>query len=174
MPLPTTRAYVSDADADDYFIHTFRHGEWVPLSIGEKTIALQEATRALEALCYKGEKCSDTQPLKWPRKVDGTDCCAAADCTTLPPQMVEATCELALALHNDKTALLTTGGTGSGAVKRNKLGDLEQEFFEPGAGDSKVSNNAPLVLQKFPWLVDMLSCYADLVVGSSRVLSRCC
>lgn len=173
MPLPTTKAYVSDADADDYFIHTFRHGEWFPLTTGEKTIALQEATRALETLCYKGKLCSDTQPLKWPRVVDATDCCAAADCTTLPPQMVEATCELALALHKNQTALLSAGGSG-GAIKKNQLGELSQEFFEPGAGDSKVSASAPDVLQKFPWLVDMLSCYASVSVGSSRVLSRCC
>ena len=175
MPLPTTRAYVSDTDADDYFIHTMRHAEWIALTVGEKTLALQEATRWLETLCYKGELCSSTQGLKWPRKIDGTDCCGAVDCTTLPPKMVEATCELALSLHQNPTSLFGGGPASSttGSVKRQKLGDLEQEFFEPSSGDSRYGPSDPMVLQVYPWLGDLIGkCYLEGSFGSSRILAR--
>ena len=172
MPLPTTRAYVSDTDADDYFIHTFNHATWFALSAGEKTIALQEATRWLETLCWQGEKCDPVQPLQWPRKLAAAGCCSAADCTTIPPQMVEATCELALQLHQNQGAMITAPATGQAGLftKRQKLGDLEVEFdqFAPGtAGASAVPSSTPLVLQKFPWLKDLLKCFT--AVGSSNL-----
>ena len=170
--LPSGGSYVSEADADLYFANTFRNAEWTALTSAEKTIALQEATRALETLCYKGDKCSDTQALKWPRQVDASDCCAAAACTALPPQIVEATCELALQLEKNKTALIGGSSGGTGAVKRQKLGDLELELFEPGAGDRKVGASAPLVLQTYPWLIDMMSCYLQGSYGNSRILAR--
>jgi hypothetical protein len=180
MALPTTRAYVSDADADDYFVHTFRGNEWIPLTVTEKTLALQEATRALETLCYKGEKCSDTQPLKWPRKLDEAGCCAAADCTALPSQMVEATCELALSLHKNPTAIFGGGISGAGAqgaIKSNKLGDLQQDFYDVKDGQASSSRygpESPKVLQAFPWLSDLLGCWADVGGRGARILSRCC
>lgn len=175
MPLPTTRAYVSDTDADDYFIHTFNHTAWFALTLGQKTIALQEATRWLETLCFYGDKCSSTQPLKWPRTVAASDCCAGADCTTLPPQMVEATCELALALHNNQTTLITATSTTQPGIftKRQKLGDLEVEFdqFAPGSpGAASSASSGPYLLQKFPWLKPILRCYAE--VGASNLMLR--
>ena len=175
MPLPTTRSYVSNDDADDYFVHTMRGTEWGALSTGEKTLSLQEATRWLETLCYKGEKCSSTQTFKWPRKNASSDCCSEVVCTTLPPKMVEATCELALALHNNPTSLLGGGPAASttGSVKRQKLGDLEQEFFEPSSGDSRYGPSDPMVLQVYPWLGDLLGeCYLQGSFGSSRILAR--
>ena len=173
MPLPTTRAYVSDTDADDYFIHTFNHTAWFALTTGQKTIALQEATRWLETLCWQGEKCNAAQPLQWPRKLAAAGCCGAADCTTIPPQMVEATCELALQLHQNQGAMITAPATGQAGLftKRQKLGDLEVEFdqFAPGtAGAAAAPSTKPLVLQKFPWIRDLLQCY---MVGRSSQLA---
>lgn len=169
MPLPTATQYVSDADADNYFIGSFNHAEWFALSVGEKTVALHEATRWLEQLCFKGEKCDPAQPLKWPRTIAATDCCAAVDCTTMPPQMVQATCELALQLHKNQTAIIGAGTTGG--IKKAQLGGLSVEYFE-SATTAKVSDSAPLVLQQFPWLVDLLGCVADLKVGNSRIIAR--
>jgi hypothetical protein len=173
MPLPTTRAYVSDTDADDYFIHTFNRTTWFALSVGEKTIALQEATRWLETLCWGGEKCNPSQPLQWPRKLDAAGCCNAADCTTIPQQLVEATCELALQLHQNQGTMITAPATGQAGtfIKRQKLDVLEVEYdqFAPGtagAGGGS-SSSGPLVLQKFPWLKDLLKCFTS--VGSNQL-----
>lgn len=178
MPLPTATAYLSAADADTYFATSFNNAAWTALTAAEKDLALQEATRWLETLCYQGEKCSNTQALKWPRKIDDTSCCGAVDCTNLPPQVVEATCELALMLHKNPNAMIgVVGAAGAtGAVKRQKLGELEQEFFEPSsssANNSRYGVNAPLVLQRFPWLGDLLGeCYLEGSFGSSRIIAR--
>jgi hypothetical protein len=171
MPLPTARAYLSDADADDFFIHSFNSAEWFALTVGEKTIALQEATRLLEGLCYNGTRCSDTQPLQWPRTIDSTGCCAAVTCATLPPQMVQAVAELALALHKDQSAVVGSGNAQK--IKSASLGSMSVTYADAAA--SKVSVTAPLVLQRFPWLADMLGpCLMKTATGSSRVLHREC
>jgi hypothetical protein len=180
MALPTATAYLSAADADTYFATSFNAAAWTALSSAEKTVALAEATRWLETLCWKGEKCSDTQPLKWPRKADADGCCGAVACTALPDAMVQATAELALGLHQNKTAIVggVVGGGTTGAVKRQKLGDLEQEYFEPASGapsGAKVGNTAPLILQRFSWLIDLLApCYLEGSFGRSRIISRTC
>ena len=87
----------------------------------------------------------------------------------MPPQMVQATCELALQLHKNQTAII--GGTTGGGIKKAQLGGLSVEYFE-NATATKVSDSAPLVLQQFPWLVDLLGCLADLKVGNSRIIAR--
>jgi len=180
MALPTATAYLSEADADTYFASSFNAATWAALTSAEKTVALAEATRWLEALCWKGEKCSDTQPLQWPRKQDAAGCCSAVVCTALPEAMVQATAELALGLHQNKTAIIggsTSTGT-MGAIRSQKLGDLQQDYYDVKDGQTttgKVSATAPLILQKFPWLVDLLGpCLLNVAAGSSRVLSRCC
>jgi len=180
MALPTATAYLSEADADTYFATSFNAAAWTALSSAEKTVALAEATRWLETLCWKGEKCSDTQPLKWPRKADADGCCGAVACAALPEAMVQATAELALGLHQNKTAIVggsTSTGT-TGAIKSQKLGDLQQDYYDVKDGQTttgKVSATAPLILQRFSWLVDLLSpCLLDVSAGSGRVLHRSC
>ena len=181
MALPTATHYLANVDADTYFATSFNNAAWTALTGPEKTLALGEATRWLEQLCWKGAKCSDTQPLQWPRKADKTNCCAAVVCTALPTQLVAATAELALALHQNKTAIINgvaAATVTTGAIKSQKLGDLQQDFYEPGGSSSSSSSNrfgpsAPLVLQKFPWLSDLLGeCLMSGSFGSSRILAR--
>ncbi len=175
MGLPTAKAYVSDADADSYFVGSFHGNEWMALTIGEKTIALREATRWLETLCYKGELCQKTQPLKWPRTTDEDDCCPAADCTTIPPQLEEATCELALQLHKNQTSIIGGSTATTGAIQSQQLGDLSQSFYDGKSGSAatrKYGPMPPMVLQKFQWLGDLLGCYMRASYGSSRIIQR--
>jgi hypothetical protein len=173
MALPTATHYLANVDADAHFATSFNNAAWTALTEPEKTLALGEATRWLEQLCWKGTKCSDTQPLQWPRKADKTSCCAAVVCTALPTQLVAATAELALALHQNKTAIIG-GSSSSGAIRRAQLGGLSVEYFEGGAGSaSKYGANAPLLLQRFPWLGDLLGeCYMDGSFGRSRIIAR--
>ena len=166
-------AYLDQTDATTYFANSFNAAAWATLTAAEKDTALAEATRWLETLCWKGEKCDPAQPLAWPRKIDGTGCCAAVTCTTLPPALIQAVAELALALHQNKTAII--GGVASGgAVKKAQLGGLSVEYFEGGVqSTSKYGPNAPTVLQRFPWLGDLLGgCYMQGSYGSSRIIAR--
>ena len=168
-------AYLDQTDATTYFANSFNAAAWATLTAAEKDTALAEATRWLETLCWKGEKCTPVQALAWPRKIDATDCCMEATCTTLPPAMIQAVSELALALHSNQGALIgTTVATAAvGPVKRQKLDALEVEYFDPrsaGATATATAPTGPLVLQKFPWLRDLLKCYVDL--GSGNLMRR--
>jgi hypothetical protein len=166
-------AYLDQTDATTYFANSFNAAAWATLTAAEKDTALAEATRWLETLCWKGEKCDPAQPLAWPRKIDGTGCCAAVTCTTLPPALIQAAAELALALHQNKTAMIG-GGSGGQVIKSAQLGSMSVEYFEGGAGSaSRYGAKAPLVLQRFPWLGDLLGeCYMQGSYGNSRIIAR--
>ena len=72
----------------------------------------------------------------------------------------QACAYLALNLFNDPNAIIPGVPTPTpqrGAVKMQKLGELQQEFFAPSDVGTKIGVSAPIVLQKFPWLVDVLA-----------------
>ena len=87
--------------------------------------------------------------------------------------------EAALALSKAPSAVIGGGAVTSttGAIKEQKLGDLMQSYYDVKDGQatsSKYGPNAPMILQKFPWISDLLGCYMTQGYGSSRVISRCC
>ena len=148
---------VSIADADAYFATTPRDAEWT--AVADKQIWLNEAYRWLGQLCFDTTK--------------GT-CCGM----TFDQAWVAANSELALALSKSPNAIIggpSTGGV-TGAIKRNKLGDLEQEFFDVKDGSvsaSRFGPNDPIVLQRFPWIADLLGCFMNLQKSSgTRVIAR--
>lgn len=170
-------SYITNAEADTYFLGTFNAAAWAALTEDEKTVALAEATRWLETICYSGALCDEDQPLQWPRAVDATGCCPAAVCPDLPAKMVQATAELALALHRNPESLLPPLPAGPGRIgfrKREKLGDLEVEYYAPSretlTGAGRVGPSAPLVLQAYPWLVDMIGCWITSSIGTARLV----
>ena len=156
IPAPTDALpVVSITDATAYFLKTPRNAEWVALT--DQQIWLNEAQKYLGQLCFDQD----------------ADCCGRV----FTEEWIAAVSELALALSKNPTAIIGGGASASaGAVKRNKLGDLEQEFFAPGESNqgSKYGPNAPKVLQAFPWLGDILGCWLNVATGTSRVISRCC
>ena len=147
---------VSVADADAYFLTTPRNADWV--AIGDKQVWLNEANRWLGALCFDQAK----------------DCCGRS----FNAAYTEAVSELALALSKSPAALVGSGASSGGAVqlvKRQKLGDLELEYQAPSAGTvvaTKYGPNAPLVLQRFPFLGDIIGCWLNVATGSSRIIAR--
>jgi hypothetical protein len=163
--LPAGSSYLDPVDASAYFANTFNAAAWNAIPAPEQTIALAEATKWLDTLCWYGDKCDPAQAMSWPRKIDATNCCDAATCTTLPPAMIQAVAELALALHRNPTALISgsVATAATGAVKRQKLGDLEVEYFDPrSAGASTAApgtTKGPLLLRTFPWLRDLIGCW---------------
>jgi hypothetical protein len=86
----------------------------------------------------------------------------------------EAVSELALALSKDPTALVGGGASNAGAIKSASLGGLSVTYKDEATATSRYGAQAPLVLQRFPWLGDVLGCWLKVSTGSVRVLHRSC
>jgi len=151
-----TLPIVTTADADSYFATTPRLVAWEAVADPDTQIA--EASTWLSALC-------------WDEKAT----CCGNDFTAAYTRAVS---ELALALSNNPTALIGTGAgstSATGAIKRQKLDVLEVEYFEPSSGSASTTSRygprAPLVLQKFGWLGDIIGCWI-LNTGNSNLMLR--
>ena len=147
MTLPT----VTVADADAYFLTTPRNAEWLAIGPNHQ-VWLNEAQRLLGQLCFDETK----------------DCCGKK----ITDVWTEAVSETALALQKNPTAI--TSGGSSKEIKSASLGGLSVTYADGASTTSKVSSSAPLLLQAFPWLVDLLNCWLKTSTGASRVISRCC
>ena len=174
-------SYISVADADGIWGNTLNSAAWSALTEANKQQALMASTSALEALMYSGVRCSPSkddanlqQALQWPRS--GYTCKGiTATCAEIPLQVRQACSYLALSLFNDPNAIIPGVPSPTpqrGAVKMQKLGELQQEFFGPSDVGTKVAVSAPIVLQKFPWLIDVLGCWLDGNYGQSGIIDR--
>ena len=181
-------SYVTIAEADDFLSNTQYTTTWQGNTEAEKSKYLNAATFWLETLNYGGTRCdpstdNDTLPqsLKWPRSgvtCDGIE----ATCSFIPKQIKEATAIIAANLTANPDAITGPIGGGGGAaagtyVKRQKLGELEQEFAEYSSADSSCDNcDDPPLISAFPWLKDLLGCWASIInPAGGRVLTReCC
>jgi acyl-homoserine lactone acylase PvdQ len=152
LPLITT------AMANTYFATTPREAQWAAITGAEQAISLTEAQTWLGQLCWNTT----------------ADCCG----NTFDASYTRAVSELALALHSNPTALI--GGAAAtaalGPVKRQKLDALEVEYFDPrGSGATATATaptaKGPLVLQRFPWLKDIIGCFLTNT-GSSNLIRR--
>jgi hypothetical protein len=175
---PAADSYISLEEATAYFSGGLMADDWT--EVANQEAALREAARWLNTLPWVGECCVAGRYLAWPRQ-GATCCCEDAACDMVPAQVRQAQAELALQLGSNPALL--TGGVGvvqtgdRGPVKRQKLGDLEQEFFDPrsegGTTTSSATAGQPTLLQKLPWLADMLNCWvAKTGTGSSRIIGR--
>ncbi len=174
---PAADSYISLEEADAYFAGGLQADAWA--AVASKEAALRDAAKWLNTLPWVGECCVAGRFLAWPRQ-GATCCCEEASCGMVPAQVKQAQAEVALQLGSNPS--LVTGGIGAvpgerGPVKRQQLGDLSQEFFAPGEGSSSSSSaanpNAPTLLQKLPWLADVLGCWiAQVGTGSSRIIAR--
>ena len=173
---PNANSYVTLAQANAYFDNSPYSQDWKNHSDAFKEAALIQATQYLDALAWAGSCCASTQRLQWPRK--GITCrCKEAVCTEIPNDIETATCELAFQLAHDPDAITgnVKGNGATGPIKEQQLGDLKQSFYEPPSGPSgsKYPPTAPLVLQTYPWLGDLIgSCWLTGSYGSSRILAR--
>jgi hypothetical protein len=144
---------VTLAAADTYFETVPDSSTWTDKTTDAKNRALISATRWIDALTFYGDRCTETQALKWPRDnytVDGVDLA----CSLIPQGIKVATYELARALANDTDAV--TGSTGtSGIYDEVKLGDLQVKY-KSSSTTSGVINN---VFDVYPWLQSYLGPY---------------
>lgn len=131
------------ADLDAYFAAGLNAAAWEALSPEQKAAALAEAQRWLATLCWD----------------PAADCCGR----DYEAALLMATAELALALATDPQAVIS-GPSDGRWVKRERLDVLEQEYdmLQPDQGISAPNSNYPLIVQRFPWLRDILGCWLQL------------
>ena len=152
--------------------------EWESTSVEDREKALIVATRWLDTLDYKGERCSETQRLKWPR--DGAECDGqVSTCDEIPYAIKEATVILAWQWIQEPSSFPGFGGAaGDGApagtyIKRQKIDVLEIEYDQFNANqynDDCNDCNLPAILQEFPWLADLLGCWLKPQAGDNRLI----
>lgn len=125
-------SYVNVADADAYFAASVNFATWSALTADAKGRAIISAVRFLDRMKWQGQKTDPTNALEWPRSglsyPDGTP----VDPATLPTRLVQATCELSVAIVNDPS-IIGAPGTGSN-IERVKAGSVEVDFFRPTIG----------------------------------------
>lgn len=178
-------SYIDVATADAFYADSLKAADWGALTQQEKEIALIASTANLEVLSFAGTRCSPStddpakeQRLQWPRS--GATCKGvAATCAAIPNEVQSACAMLALDLHKNPDAIWggapSSGGT-TGAIQSQQLGDLSISYYDVQSGTmttGKVDDTAPLVLQRFPYLIDILGCWSKTATSSGgRVLLR--
>lgn len=129
-----TNSYVDVADADTYFLHAIHATAWNDAEETTKESALVTATRMLDRQNWDGEKYQDapTQVLDFPRSgltdSEGNE----VDETTVPQEVIDATCELGLALIEDVT--VQSDRNTSSNIKKLKAGSAEIEYIRGQSG----------------------------------------
>ena len=169
----SSNSYLTLATAEQIAANMPDGPDWIAETTDKKNLSLIQATRWLETLNYQGDRCKASQRLKWPRKdakCDGV----TSDCSGIPYPIQEA--EVALAIqYNNKPSLFPGNGSGNTAptgtyVKRQKLDVLEIEYDEFNNAESSSCDSCgdPAIIQAFPWLIDLLGCWASGNSGSNR------
>lgn len=149
----SANSYVTLAEADTYFETVPDSSTWTDKTDDQKTRALISATRWIDALSFYGDRCTETQALKWPRedyKVDGIKLV----CTLIPQQVKVATYELARAFANDTDSITGTSGT-SGLYDEVELGELKVKYKDSSTTPGLINN----IFDVYPWLETYLGAY---------------
>ena len=95
---PSSNSYVDLAEASAIAQTLPFAADWAATPNDDLERALIAATRWLETLNYKGERCTETQRLKWPR--DGAECDGqVSTCDEIPYEIKEAEVILAWQVH---------------------------------------------------------------------------
>ena len=155
MPLPI----ITSTQVGDYFLQTARNADWV--AVASKDIVVHEAQTWLGQLC-----------------LDSTRSCCGLN---FVDAWLMAVSEVSLALSQNPNAVIPSGVTTStgtkGAIKSQKLGDLQQDFYDVKDGSASTGGrfgpNDPKILQAFDWVYDILSCYlVGVRIGKSGLILR--
>lgn len=149
----SANSYVTLAAANTYFETVPDSSTWINKTDDQKNRSLISATRWIDALTFYGDRCTETQALKWPRdeyKVDGIDLA----CTLIPEGIKVATYELARAFANDTDAITGTSGT-TGIYDEVELGELRVKYNKTSQTSGVINN----VFDVYPWLQTYLGPY---------------
>ena len=171
-----SNSYVTMANAVGIAQNMPGGGEWAALDEETRNLSLIQATRWLETLDYRGDRCSASQRLKWPRS--GAECDGVtSDCLGIPYPIQEAAVALAIKYSENPANFPGYGGGGSAPtgtyIKRQKLDVLEIEYdqFDNAVASSCDTCGDPAILQTFPWLADLLGCWVTgIATGDNKMI----
>ena len=159
----TANSYVTLSEANDYFDTSPDSSTWTNKTDDQKKRSLISATRWIDTLVFYGDRCDESQALKFPRtnyQVDGVE----LSCSTIPNNIKYAQYELARALANDTDAI--TGTTGKdGNFSEVKLGDIQVKYNTDSQGTGSINN----ILDVYPWLQSYLGAYMLGGAGSFQL-----
>ena len=159
----TANSYVTLSESNAYFDTSPDSSTWTNKTDDQKKRALISATRWIDTLVFYGDRCDESQALKFPRtnyQVDGVE----LSCSTIPNNIKYAQYELARALANDTDAI--TGTTGKdGNFEEVKLGDIQVKYNTASQGTGAVNN----ILDVYPWLQSYLGAYMLGGAGSFQL-----
>lgn len=129
-----TNSYINLIDAEAYFLHKIHAADWDSATDPTKTDALVTATSMLDRQNWQGSKTQEapTQALDFPRTglTDPEGTAIASD--AVPQFVLDATCELALALIQNLS--VQTQKNTEQNIKRLKAGTAEIEYFRGISG----------------------------------------
>ena len=173
-------SYMSLTEADQLHAGTLLETEWQSYTNAEREAGLMHATTLMDTLDWLGLRCNvpsvddatKPQALRWPRS--GVSCNGIdAVCEFIPLDVLKAQGYLALQVLKDPTLVNPAPNPVPPGlyVKRNKLGDLEQEFAEyANSSFNNMTGSDAGLLKKFPWLADFVGCY--LASRGNRIIAR--
>lgn len=128
--LADAESYISVADTDAYWADV-GDSLWATLNETEKEQALRRAVRFMKAIYrtkWAGRRVLQTQALDWPRyNVLVEDLPVPSN--TVPQEVRDACAELAI--RAAAGPLLDDADTSSTQIKKDKVGALETEYFQP-------------------------------------------
>ena len=155
-------SYQTVADADAYFMNSLNVLKWNALDVDTKGAALINAAMWLDTVSYAGTRCTDVQAMDWPRQ-GVTGQCGTATCAAIPPEVIMAQAELALALGINPDLITGSPGTSPQRTytQREKLDVLEIEYATLSDASQSRLVNTPLLFRQVPWLQPMLRCWFD-------------
>jgi hypothetical protein len=153
IAMPTTTLAlpaVVVADVDDYFAAGLKAAAWDLLSPSEKAASVNDSILWLGTL-------------HWDLEADCQD-------RVLDDAYLAAVSELALALFRDSGALIGPLSNDGRMIMEERVEGLAlhyapQPFFQPGARGN-------LLQQRFPWLRQLIGCWADFGINKEIRLYR--
>lgn len=150
-------SYISTVDATTYFGQRLYSDDWISANDADREKALTMARRFIDQQQFAGDRTAADQMLAWPRTG-----IANVDSATVPQDVVDAQCEMALALIrgdltlNDATrgvrslreqvGALVTETVYDGRAPLRALPDAVAAFLRPYFSAAESANSVALVL----------------------------
>ena len=131
--------YATVEEADDYFTASFG-SSWDSLGDYDKEKLLISATRNIDRAEYRGQKVEESQPLEFPRLINGKE--------TSEILLMKACCEEAQAIYEKGTS--ATADTDG--VKSVRVQDTTIEFKDSSEKSDFVSDTADDLLRPYRYL----------------------
>lgn len=148
--LPDAESYVSVAELRTY---ATRRGQQLPADDSGCEALLIQAVDFLQTLRWKGSKTTTTQRLKWPRQDVWTDDYGPIDKNTIPQELKDAQCTLAIIAQTIPLMPNAQANSKGGIQSESVYGAVARTYFKSSLAESR------------PYLPQVNSLLSDLLEG---------